>query len=392
MGFVAFLWFELFRLVTFSLIGAAVVAHAAGSRKSRSALSISQGLVNASPIYIYALISTLWSPDREQALRDAVYIWIAVAPAIALGVTLVRRYTFLQIAEGLAFLLLPFALQAAVGAAQGNDPMLVGNLTMRSLLGSAICLISPILAGAWALTRRPRFLVFGLIAGVFAVTMESRTVILFAMPAALLSVYLQDRKLAKQIVWRWTLPIIIASLLANPAMLARFGSEGTNLNFGDSVIDELALPSEDRTDFDRRLTTFTATAAFLEHPLFGHGYSSVFQTNQNEYGLEISAHGLIPGTLGELGLVGMAVLAYTLWRAHSAAKAALRLPRAVDPMLIHFIVGFWALILVGLFHQTIESVFFGLILGLLMGTRPRKHLRAALQSGGAQPHQQTSAP
>lgn len=376
-GHIAALWFDLYRLVTLSLLAAVVIAHGSGSVRPGRAFGIANGLLQASPIYLYALISTLWSPDPATALRDAAYMSIAVAPSIALGITLARRYSGLQIAQGLGVLLLPFAFQAVASAFERGDPMLVGNGTMRSLLGSVICLISPILAGAWALTRQRRFLVYGLITAAFAVTMESRSVILFATPAALVSLYLHDPRLAHRILKRWTLPFAIVVVLASPIMLARLASDSTSLDVSESVIEELQLPSEDRVDVDRRLTTFTATVTFLEYPIFGRGYSGIFQTHQMEYGLELSAHGLIPGTLSELGLVGMAILVWILWRVFRRTTQALRNPESCDPMLTHFRVGFCAILLLGLFHQTIESVFFGLILGLLMGFCPFARSRKA---------------
>ena len=369
-GHVAALWYELYRLVTLSLLAAVVIAHASGFARAGHRVGIGRGLLRASPIYVYALVSTLWSPDSAIALRDAVYMCIAIAPAIALGLTMARRYTGLQIAQSFGIMLMPFAFQAIASLIERGDPMLVGNGSMRSLLGSLVCLTSPVLAGAWALTNQRRFVLFGLIAAVFAVTMESRSVILFAAPAVLVSLYLHDRRLALRVLKRWSVPLILVVVFASSSLLARFASDATNLDISESVFEELEHPSEDRVDFDRRLTTFTATATFLENPLMGRGYASILQIHQNELGLNISAHGLIPGTLSELGLFGMGVLTWTLWRVVSRTRKTIRTPGNNNPLLIHFLVGFGAVLLLGLFHQTIESVFFGLILGLLMGFGP----------------------
>ena len=223
-----------------------------------------------------------------------------------------------------------------------------------------------------------------------AVTMESRSVILFAVPAALVSLYLHDRRLALRILLRGVLPLAILLVFVDPNLLVRFSSASTNLNVGESVIEELQRPPEERVDFERRLTTFTAIKTFREHPLFGQGYSSIRQIHEIEYGFELSAHGLIPGTLSELGLVGIGILTLTLWRVYRSARWAMRAPESGDPMIIHFAVGLCTLLVLGLFHQTIESVFFGLTLGLLIGicpiTRPRRaSARIAFQSNVTSP-------
>lgn len=366
-GHVAALWFELYRLVTLSLLAAVVIACWSGRAQARRMVGIGPGLLLACPIYIYALVSTLWSPDSAIAFRDAVYMCMAVAPAIALGLLMARRYTGLQIAQAFGVMLIPFAFQAVASMVERGDPMLIGNGSMRSILGSIICLTSPILAGAWVLTKQRRFVLLGLIAAAFAVTMESRSVILFAAPSVLVSLYFQDRRLALRLLKRWGVPLLLVAVFASSSLLARFASDATSLDISESVFEELQKPSEDRVDFDRRLTTLTATTTFLENPLLGRGYASILQIHEREFGLEISAHGLLPGTLSELGLFGMGVLLWTLWRVISRARKTILTAKKDNPMLIHFLVGFGAVLVLGLFHQTIESVFFGLMIGLLIG-------------------------
>lgn len=374
---VASLWFELYRLVPISLVLAILIAQSSGSIKPVPLTRVAQPLIQVLLIYIYALVSTRWSPDPDTALRDAIYMCIAVAPAIILGLTLARRYTGVQIAHGFGVLLVPFVLQSLVGGLGGGDPMLVGNLSMRSTIANIICLISPVLAGAWVLTRSRAFLVFGLMAGLLAVLIGSRSAILFAVPAALVSMYLQDRRFAMRTVRRLALPLVVIVVLAGQSIFARFEPDSTNFQIDEwTLLEELRSPPEERVDFDRRMTTLTSLAIFLEHPLLGGGYSSVLQTNQDEHELEISAHGLIPGSLGELGLVGIGLLTLVIFRLFSRARAASRVSHASNPMLLHFIVSFCTVLLMGLFHQTLESVFFGLILGLLIGAVAQARSRA----------------
>ena len=124
-GHIAGLWFDLYRIVTLSLVAAVAIAFGSRSVRPMGTFGIGHALLQASPIYLYALISTRWSPDPNTAFRDALYMCIAVAPSIALGVTLARRYTGLQVAHGLGVLLLPFGVQAIASALERGDPTLV---------------------------------------------------------------------------------------------------------------------------------------------------------------------------------------------------------------------------------------------------------------------------
>ncbi len=366
-AYLAALWLDLFRLVIFALLFALALSLLVGPSRPNPLVRIVYGLVLILPIYGYCVTSAFWSPGPDEALRDAVYMCISVFPAVALGIALGNGFTGLQIAYGLGMLMVPFALQALYGALTGGDPMLVGSWSMRSILTSIICLASPVLAGAWALSRRRAFFWYWLIVLALTVTIGSRSVLLFAIPAALVSVFLQDRRLAIRLI-KWSLPLLILVVVANPTMLARFSAESTNLAFDEwSIDEELKLPPEERVDVDRRLAALTAYRLFLQNPIFGSGYASVLQTNRDEFGLEISAHGLIPGTLGELGLAGMAIFCAVIALTFVRARASVLSSSTVDRMLKHFVVALFAVLLLGLFHQTLESIFFGLSLGLVIG-------------------------
>lgn len=367
-GHIAGLWFGLYRLVTLSFVLAIVIALASGSVQRHRKLGAWKALALAAPIYVYAVVSTRWSPEPADALIHAIYMSIAVAPGIAFGAVIARRYRGVDVAHGLGMLLLPFAAAAVIGAFQGTDPTQVGEGTFRSLLGSVLCLVSPILAGAWALTRRRRFIFFLAIVAVFALTIGSRSALLLAAPAAFISVLLHDRRTALRLLALWTIPFALVLALLGSSALERFSAGSTSLEVGESVLDELQASPDEQTDIDRRLAIFTATRAFVEHPLFGIGYAGLLQLHRADYGKQdLSAHGLVPGSLGELGLLGMSIFAVLVWRVLHRARRALRDPRTCDPMTIHYMVGLGTLLLFGLFHQTIESAFFGMTLGLVMG-------------------------
>lgn len=367
---VAAMWFGLYRIVTLSLLLAIVCAavfkraHPAGINRTWTPVFLF-GLV-----YAYAIASAAWSPSPT-ALRDAVYMTIAVAPAALFGLAVSRRYESTQIAQGFGLLLLPFAIQAATSALTGSDPMLVGEFTMRTILANALCVAIPVLAGAWGLTKRPRFLGLALLGLLLALSSGSRSAVLFVVPAAAVSIYLADRRFLRRLGLLMIVPALVVLLLAGPAMFERFSAESTSFQIDYlSLVEELRKPAEERVDIERRVTTLTAFETFARHPLFGGGYGSVLQANTDEYEMQVVAHGLI-GTLAELGLVGFALLTFAVWRVVRRAFETIRhVPRS-DPMLVNFVVSFCTVLSFGLFHQTIESVFFGLIAGVLIGSTSR---------------------
>ena len=163
------------------------------------------------------------------------------------------------------------------------------------------------------------------------------------------------------------IPLLLVLVVAGPSVVARFDSDSTSLEIGESVLEEINSPREDRVDFDRRLTTFTALQNFLENPITGRGFWSVAQVHLSDYDLELSAHGLVPGTLGELGILGLLIFAVAVWLIMRRAIQISRREGLCDPMTIHYVVGLSSLLMMGLFHQTIESPIFGLALALVAG-------------------------
>ena len=173
-----------------------------------------------------------------------------------------------RLRTGSGMLLVPFALYASYGALTGVDPMLVGTWSIRSILTSIICLVSPVLAGAWALTRRRAFLGYWLLALALTVTIGSRSALLFAIPAALVAVFLQDRRLAIRLI-KWSLLAFIL-VVVKPDDAVCGSAESTNLTFDEwSIEEEMKLPPDERVDVDRRLAALTAYRLFVQNPIFG---------------------------------------------------------------------------------------------------------------------------
>lgn len=111
---------------------------------------------------------------------------------------------------------------------------------------------------------------------------------------------------------------------------------------------------------------YVAGREFSINPFAGIGYMQLPETINREFGLTISVHGLIPGLVSEIGLLGgalvlLSVLAcfHGLWR--TASSAGTSTERLVCS---HLVVSFVLLLFFGFFHQLVESPFFYLFAGL----------------------------
>jgi hypothetical protein len=371
-GNLAALWFNLYRIATFSILFAIVIIQFSSSIRAVNGVGTWFILIKFAPIYIYVLMSTLWSPEPSDALVNAAYMVAGVIPAIIFGASLVRHYKGIDIANGLGILTLTFAIQALISILDGRNGMDVGDGTMRSLLGSLICLVSPIIVGAWLQTYRVKYFFFGLILLIMTITIGSRSALLIAPLASLLAIYIHNRKMAYRTIC-YSFPIILlVTYIIGPTIFSRFGADSFSYDISSSVIDDLNLSSEDRVDFDRRLVSFTALKSFFESPVIGTGYWSVYQINSFEYGRQLSAHGLIPGTLGELGLIGITIFSAIVMGVISRVYNLVKFDSSADSMSKYFLIGVVALIFQGMFHQIIEAPFFGMALAILTGLGYRR--------------------
>ena len=216
--------------------------------------------------------------------------------------------------------------------------MLVGSWSIRSILTSIICLVSPVLAGAWALTRRRAFLAYWLLALALTVTIGSRSALLFAIPAALVSVFLQDRRLAIRLI-KWSLLAFILVVVEPDDACS--SAESTNLAFDEwSIEEEMKLPPDERVDVDRRLAALTAYRLFVQNPIFGGG-SERSRDQSGRVGLEISAHGLIRSSWGTWSCRNGNLFCGNRADARPRSTRALS-SSTVDPMHKHVVVALFA--------------------------------------------------
>lgn len=364
----AALWFGVYKILPLTLFAMATVMFAMFRPVARVSIKriMPTGLALLA-VYLYMGMATTWSPNPDAALGVFFFVVLAMVPAVLFGYFLGSRFNVQEI--GLAFGIVPivFLLQAIYNHFAVGDAMLIGEFSIRSLLGGVTCLTTPLLLAAYL--QRPRVMIGFefLVSLLLTLSIQSRSSVIIAGPAVLFVIFRHSRKAF--------LGTVAAGLLAALAVVAinvsqlegRFSTENTNLDISDAVLEEAAKPVEDRVDFDRRLAAFVSIGLFLEHPFRGGGYSSVLQTNEGEYGLEIVSHGFVPGTAGELGLFGLGIISFFFYRLYRLSQVVQQGQGQPSIASTGFWCGLTALALYGFFHQTFESAVFGVAVGIAFG-------------------------
>lgn len=373
----AVLWVGAYKVLSL-MFGAVIVALLATRRRPKVQVGVvPKALLAYASVYAYMAISAVWAPDPVASIFESTIILAATVPPFLFGRLLAERYSLRQIAQGLGLIPIAFALQAAYNSVAYGDPMLVGEYSIRSLLGGLACLVAPILLGLYFSKRNWLTLIqFGLTV-TLALSIQSRSAMLIVGPAVLFVVFVRSRRL---FAYAFTVCVLLALgilSLGGDSAASRFSSENTSLDISESVLEEASKPVEDRVDFDRRLQAFVSVNLFLQNPVFGGGYSSVLQTNLDDYGLEIVSHGFIPGTLGELGIVGLALISVFLFLSLKVVAALVSREVRGKVLVKGYAAGFVALIAYGFFHQTFESAFFTMIFGVLIGAASTRASRVS---------------
>jgi O-antigen ligase len=139
--------------------------------------------------------------------------------------------------------------------------------------------------------------------------------------------------------------------------VARFAPSETSLSVTSSVLDEMRGPSTARIDIERRLQLFIALRSFLGHPILGGGYQSTYAIIREQFGWEVSAHGLPSTLLGETGLLGTALFIWMIGRFFKRIRvlkisgAAERAPGFYSTCKLTML----GMLLLGMFHQVDQS-------------------------------------
>lgn len=366
----AVLWFSVYKILPLSLMAMSVVVYVGFRPLGKVSLSrIAPAVFSLVLIYVYTGISTSWTQDTNAAFNEFKLTLLAMTPALIFGYFIGSRFNVMEIAYAVGVMLMAYLLQAAFNKITGGDAMLIGDLSIRSLLGGITCFATPLLMTAFL--QRPRF--FAGLQCLFSVLLvliiQSRSSILIVIPVALYVLFKFNRRALKAVLLFGITGVFVMSGVSMGQITSRFSAESTSLDISDVVLEEASKPVEERVDFDRRLAAFVSTGLFAESPLLGAGYSSVFQTNEKEYGLNIASHGYIPGTAGELGLMGLTLIIFFFYQLYRLSKRSQSILCTPDSLIS--LTGFWcgltASVLYGFFHQTFESAFFGTIVGIALG-------------------------
>lgn len=402
----AVLWFEWYRILpaTFILLTALLLC-AQPMRHVRfdSQLSVLGVFIT---LYAYMVVSTAWAPNAQEAVVDVGRVLVAIVPPFLFGQTVGRRFSLASISFGLGLIPLPFAFQALYSAYAYGDSMLVGALSIRTILSGLCCLIAPIQLALYISTGKRIALIQLALLLVLALLIQSRSALLIVFPAVLAAAYFLSRRMfATSLITIFVVGAAALIVLPPSEIVERFSSANTNLDISESVLEEASKPAEGRVDFDRRLAAFVSLNLFLENPVLGGGYSSVLQVTRDQHHKDVVSHGFVPGTLGELGILGIVLILIFVRRSFRVFKRMTREQPESDTILITgYKVGFVALLAYGFFHQTLESAFFALFVGLFLGAASRKtahticqptdkpirrpmrvlHLISTLGSGGAE--------
>lgn len=324
------------------------------------------GLFFFLPVYLYMILSSSWSVIPEEALRNAVYALISVVPAFIFGTMLKQRYNLENIANGMVLLSFLLFFQALYNYYQFSHFMIIDKAIMRTVVASMVIPFTPVLLGMF-LVKRNMIYLSGFIVLVFLLfSSESRSSVLITIPAIFFVLYMYSRMLAVKSVIVFGGIFLAVIVFFNIKIPDRFVK--TNVEISGSVIDELNSKTLPHPDIARRLITYTSLQLFKDNPILGSGYSSVWQTNLKKYGQNFSAHGLIPGTLSEIGVLGMSLFLLMIYRVIYIFRKLIQNDDKSNTFIVKsYFIGFVSLCGFGLFHQLLETVYFALIVGIFLG-------------------------
>lgn len=364
------LWFAVYKILPLTLFVMGLLLFAAFRPAATVSLRrLIPGVWALIAVYLYTGLASSWAPNPEAARGEFLLVLLAITPALFFGYFFGSRFTAEEI--GLAFGCVPliFTLQALYNKYVGGDAMLIGEFSIRSLLGGITCWITPLLLGSYL--RRCRVIagITFLLSFLLAIFIQSRSSIIIVLPVLLCVIFRYSRRTFVVALFLGFLLSFVFVTLNVGQVKERFTTENTKLDISDAVLDEAIKPAEERVDFDRRMAAFVSTQLFAENPWLGAGYTSVFQTNEGVYGLEVVSHGFLPGTAGELGLVGLGLILIFFYQLYLMGRYVNANVASASTSLIS--ISFWyglaALVMYGFFHQTFESAIFGIAVGVAFG-------------------------
>lgn len=337
----------------------------------------------------YLLASSLWSPSPATTL----YFWgIDLMNLVAFLVSYAwvlstSEWALSAYFEVQTLMILPIMLWFLVSVGQLYDTSFGA---VRTGFATSCLVALPFLV--WRLRLRPniRTLSLLLFALVILVSGDSRSALLIA-PVLLIGafVFIGESGISRIRSITVLLALVIGfamvamlvpdlreAILHSAGRLTSGGPAGTSLSISSALYDEVALPAEARVDIERRLQLFIALQSFLAHPIIGGGFQSTLVTIHDQFGWEVSAHGLPSTLLGETGLLGTGIFGFMIWRFFRRMNQSR--PLVATPERKGFIgtckLTMLGILLLGLFHQVdqIPVTYVLLAFGYARGSPPQK--------------------
>jgi len=364
------LWFAVYKILPLTLFAMGLLLFAAFRPVASVSLRrVIPGGVALIAVYLYIGLASNWAPNPKAATDEFMIVLLAMAPALFFGYFFGSRFTAEEI--GLAFSFVPFIfiVQALYNRYAGGDAMLIGEFSIRSLLGGISCLTTPLLLSVYLQRCRALAGITFLLSFLLVILIQSRSSIIIVLPVLMYMISRYSRRaFVAALLFGCLLAFVFVTFNVGQ-VTERFTTENTTLDISEAVLDEAIKPVEDRVDFDRRMAAFVSAQLFAENPWLGAGYMSVFQTNEGVYGLGVVSHGFLPGTAGELGLVGLGLILIFFYQLYRMGRYVNACAFSASTSVIS--IGFWyglaALVMYGFFHQTFESAIFGMAVGVAFG-------------------------
>jgi len=317
--------------------------------------------------YAYLLASAMWSPSPSTTLY---YLSVGLVNVVAFIVSYfwtrsTSRWALSGFFEFQAFLIIPFVLWFLFTIGQLYDET---HGSLRTEFASTCLIALPFLI--WRVRHKASPRTIGILVAALVVILAGESpsglLIMPILAVGALFFVAKDRRKAV----RSMAPIVVVFLFLSVVAVSmpsfreafahsvgRLSPSGTSLSVSSSILDEVAGSADAQVDTERRLQLFIAMQSFLSHPILGAGYESTYTIIHNEFGWEVSAHGLPSMLLGETGLVGTMIFMWMIIRFFRRVNAQSRVASAdeKDGFLATCRLTMVGILLLGLFHQVDQS-------------------------------------
>lgn len=335
-------------------------------------------------VLAWFLLTLTWVKDPALPLLQTATSFSASIAAFLIGA--IWRFYFKpsEVSEFFPVLALGYVMLSAINYTLFGDLMAVEQGSFRTEIAAVIAMTLPVLIARALVLRSIWSACIAIAISALAIYGQSRTTLMILVLAVCILgvMHFRARLIPAYLVGFVTL---MAGLTVLPSEIFDRLSNQTQLEATESAIaEELSKPSGMQVDLDRRIILLVAKNEFLDHMAFGIGYMGLSSAVEKHFGRSISAHGLIPALLAEIGLVGGVILLVTLARSFSALRWSMRRSASIveRTFISHMAVSLALLVVFGVFHQLVEYPIFWLLVGfaLMGGKMPSRNIGIIVRS------------